>query len=144
MSTHENTSVVRRFNDEVISQGKLDAVDDLMAPAFVDRSPFPGLSADREGVKMLFGGLRRAFPDLTATVHDQVAEGDKVATRKTLAGTHRGDLWGIPATGRQVAFGVIDILRVVDGKMVEHWTVVDQLGLMQQLGVIPAPEGAGE
>lgn len=142
MATEENKAVVRRFNDEVISQGKLDVADELLAPTFVDRSALPGVPANREGVKALFAGFHSAFPDFHVTIHDQVGEGDLVATRKTFTGTHRGDLWGIPATGKQVAFGVIDILRVVDGKMVEHWTVVDQLGLMQQLGVIPPPAQA--
>jgi predicted ester cyclase len=80
-----------------------------------------------------------AFPDLHVTIHDQVAEGNKVVSRKTFHGTHQGELMGSPATGKQVAFDVIDILQLADGKITDHWVVVDQLGLMQQIGVIPAP-----
>src|SRR5947209_16752283 len=104
MSTEENKAVLRQFNDEVVSQGKFEAVDELLGPDFVDRTPFPGVPATREGIKMLFIGLRGAFPDLTSIVHDQIAEGDRVVTRKTLSGTHGGDLWGIPPTGRHVDF----------------------------------------
>jgi len=88
---------------------------------------------------MLFGMLHGAFPDLRVEIHDQVAEGDKVVTRKTFHGTHRGDFMGIPPSGAGVAFDVIDIVRVRNGKMTEHWNVVDALALMTQLGAIPAP-----
>src|SRR5689334_9626243 len=99
MSTEENKAVLRRFNDEVVSAGRFESVDELLAPDFVDHTPFPGVPPTREGITMLFMGLRGAFPDLTATIRDQVADGDRVVTRKMLHGTHRGDLWGIPATG---------------------------------------------
>jgi predicted ester cyclase len=89
---------------------------------------------------MQFAMFFNAFPDLHVVIHDQVAEGDRVVTRKTFHGTHQGDLIGIPATGRSVAFDVIDILRVQNGKITDHWNVVDQLGLMHQIGAIPAPE----
>ena len=86
--------------------------------------------------------FRQAFPDSYFTVEDMVAEGDKVATRKTFHGTHQGEFMGIPPTGQQVSTGLIDVVRIVDGKVVEHWSMGDNLGLMQQLGVIPAPEPA--
>jgi steroid delta-isomerase-like uncharacterized protein len=142
MSTESNKAIVRRVNDELISQGKMAVADELFADGFVDHSAFPGLSPDREGVKMLFTTLRGGFPDLHVTIQDQVAEGDKVVTRKTFHGTHKGELFGIPATGKSVSFGVIDILQICDNHVTDHWTVVDQLGLMQQLGVIPQPEEA--
>jgi steroid delta-isomerase-like uncharacterized protein len=142
MGTEENKAVVRRINDELISQGKTEVADELFAPTFVDHSAFPGVPPTREGVKQLFTMFRAAFPDLHVTIQDQVAEGDKVVTRNTFHGTQHGDLMGIPPSGKQVSFGAIDILRVVDGRAVDHWTVVDQLGLMQQLGVVPTPEEA--
>ncbi len=83
--------------------------------------------------------LRSAFPDLRAAIHDQVAEDDQVVTRKTLSGTHRSDFIGISPTGRAVAFDVIDILRIVRGRTMEHWNVVDFAGLMQQLEAVPPP-----
>jgi steroid delta-isomerase-like uncharacterized protein len=80
--------------------------------------------------------FRNAFPDFRAVIHDLIAEDDKVVTRKTFDGTHEGELLGIPPTGKEVTIELIDILRVADGKITDHWNVVDQLGLMQQLGVI--------
>jgi steroid delta-isomerase-like uncharacterized protein len=102
-------------------------------------SPFGPLSPDRNGVLALFAMLRHAFPDLHAVIHDQAADGDKVWTRKTFHGTHGAEFMGAPASGRAVTFDVIDVVRVRDGKMVEHWNVVDALTLMQQLGAAPVP-----
>ena len=88
--------------------------------------------------------FRQAFPDSYFTVEDMVAEGDKVATRKTFHGTHQGEFMGIPPTGQQVSTGLIDVVRIVDGKVVEHWSMGDNLRMMQQLGVIPTPEQSEE
>ncbi|MGH9418383.1 MAG: ester cyclase, partial [Thermoanaerobaculia bacterium] len=84
---------------------------------------------------MLFAGFHVAFPDLTVTIDEQIADADKVATRKTFRGRHQGPFMGIPATGNTVAFEVIDILTVRDGLVREHRVVLDQLSLLQQLGV---------
>jgi predicted ester cyclase len=92
-------------------------------------------------VKQLFGMLRGAFPDLHAEIQDQTADGDKVWTRKTFKGTHRGDFMGIPPTGKEVAWDVIDIVRMRDGQFIEHWNVVDAMGLMAQLGAVGSPAG---
>ena len=81
--------------------------------------------------------LRAGFPDHDAVVHDQLVDGDKVITRKTFTGTHGGEFLGVPPTGRRVTIGVIDIVRVDDGKIVEHWNVVDLLGALQQMGAAP-------
>jgi predicted ester cyclase len=90
-------------------------------------------------VKQLFTTLRAAFPDLHAEIHEQVADGDKVWTRKTFHGTNDGEFMGALPTGKAVAFDVIDILRLRDGQFTDRWNVVDAMGLMQQLGAIPAP-----
>lgn len=137
MSIEQNKALVRRLVEEAQAAGKLVLVDELLAPDFVDHNPLPGIPPTRTGVKALFGALHAAFPDLQITIHEQLAEGDKVMTRKTFAGTHQGEFLGVPATGKAVRFDVIDILRVVNGKLTDHWNVVDQLALMQQLGVIP-------
>jgi predicted ester cyclase len=108
----------------------------------VDHSPFGPLTPDRDGVLTLFGMLFAAFPDFRAEIHQQFADGDTVITRKTFRGTHRGDFMGIPPSGAEVAFDVIDIVRVRDGQLVEHWNVVDAMALMTQLGAIPAPSDA--
>ena len=142
MSAEHNKAIVRRMVEEAQSRHNLAVVDELFAADFVDHSVPPGLPPSREGVKMQFAMFFAAFPDLHVVIHDQVAEGDEVVTRKTFHGTHQGDLMGIPPSGKPIAFDVIDILRLKDGKITAHWNVVDQLGLMRQIGVIPTPEQA--
>ena len=134
MSVEQNKAIAMRVVDEAQSQHRLEVVDELFAADFVDHCVPPGLPPDREGVKMQFGMFFAAFPDLKVVVDDQVAEGDTVVTRKTFHGTHAGELMGIPPSGRKIAFEVIDILRVRDGKITDHWNVVDQLGLLRQIG----------
>jgi predicted ester cyclase len=143
MSAEHNKAIVRRMVEEVQSQHQIGLVDQLFAADFVDHSVPPGLPPDREGVKMQFAMFFQAFPDLRVVIHEQVAEADRVVTRKTFHGTHQGDLMGIAPSSRPVAFDVIDILRVREGKITDHWNLVDQLGLMRQIGVIPAPEQVG-
>ena len=133
MSAEANKAAVRRLVDEAQSRGDLSVVDELFAEDFVDHSPFPGVPATREGVKMLFGYLRSVFPDLRVRIDEQVADEGKVVTRKTFAGTHQGEFMGAAATGRPVSFEVIDILTFRDGKIAEHRVVFDQLSLRQQL-----------
>lgn len=137
MSREANRLAVRRLVLEAQQGGNLDLVDELLAPDFVDHTPLPGVPPTRDGVKALFAGLRSAFPDLRVAIREQVAEGEKVVTRKTFTGTHEGPFLGIPATGRQVGFEAIDILTFRDGRITEHRVALDQLGLMTQLGVLP-------
>ena len=139
MSAEQNKTLVRRFVDEVQSRGNIDAIDELCAPEFVNHSAPPGVPSNCEGVKQVTATFRRAFPDSYFTIEDMIAEGDKVATRKTFHGTHRGEFMSIPPTGQRVSIGLIDIVRIVDGRVVEHWSMGDNLGMMQQLGVIPQP-----
>jgi steroid delta-isomerase-like uncharacterized protein len=133
----KNKGVMRRFVEEFQSGANESVAEELLAPDFVDHSPFPGVSPDRDGVKRLFAALHVAFPDLRATIHDQIAEGDRVATRKTLRGTHRGEFRGISPTGRAVTFDVIDFVRIEKGRIAEQWNVVDLMGLLQQIGAAP-------
>lgn len=143
MTVQENKAVVRRFIEEVQNKQNLDLVDELFSPDCVDHS---GMAQEGgiEGIKRFFTMINAAFPDAHFTVQDQVAEGDMVVTRKTLRATHTGELFGIPATGKRIEMNVIDILRVVDGKMTDHWAVADQLGMSQQLGVVPPPQPPGQ
>ena len=138
MTTDQNKALVRRLVEEAQAAGNLALVDELLAPDFIDHSPLPSVPPTRDGVRALFAALHAAFPDLQITIHEQLAEGDKVMTRKTFAGTHQGEFLGVPATGRPVQFDVIDILRVANGKLTEHRCLVDQLALLQQLGVVAA------
>ncbi len=139
MSAEDNKALVRRFVDEVQSGGNIDLIDEVCSPGFVNHSAPPGIPADREGIKILTAMFRGAFPDSHFTIEDMVAEGDKVVTRKTFHGTHEGEFMGIPPSGRSVSMGLIDIVRISEGRVVEHWSEGDSLGMMQQLGVIPQP-----
>jgi steroid delta-isomerase-like uncharacterized protein len=138
--TEDNKALNRRFVEEVINQGNTDAIDELIDPGVVDHAAPPGFPTGREGAKQFAAMMRSAFPDLHLTIEDMIAEGDKVVMRSTWSGTHEGEFMGIPATGRRVTVSAIDISRVADGRMVEHWEQSDALGLMQQLGVVPPSE----
>ena len=140
MSAEGNKAIVRRFVEEVQNGGNLAVVDEVAAPDYVNHTSQAGVPANREGLKQLTAMFRRAFPDGRMTIEDMVAEEDRVATRKTFRGTHRGELMGIPPTGRAVAIQLIDIVRLADGKAVESWNAADDLGLLQQLGAL-APLG---
>ncbi len=124
MSEEANKEVVRRFNEEVIQNGRADIFAELMADKFVNRSVPPGAPTGPEGMWNTFQNiLRPAISDLKVAIHDQVAEGDRVTTRKTISGIHTGPLMGVAATGRPIAIDVIDIVRVRDGKYAEHWGI---------------------
>jgi predicted ester cyclase len=117
-----NKAVVRRFNQEVIEQGNVDCFNALMDGNFINRSAPAGMDTGPQGMIWFFNEvLRPAIPDIRVTIHDQVAEGDMVTTRKTISGKQTGQLLGVPATGRMISIEAIDIVRVKDGKYVEHW-----------------------
>lgn len=133
-STEENKELVRRFMEGPLN---LEAVDQFVAPDMIDHSR---RGSGRDGVRQELQRFATAFPDWFATIEDLIAEGDKVVMRGVASGTHRGVFMGIPPTGRRVTVPGIHIMRIVDGKIVEHWAQADFLGMMQQLGVIPRPE----
>ena len=129
--------------EEIFTEGNLDLADDLIAPDFVDHdSAMPEEVHGIEGFKDFVRMFRSAFPDLHVEVQDQVAEGDKVATRWTASGTHEGELAGIPATGNWVEITGMEISRISGGKIAEIWDNYDVMGMMQQIGAIPSPEEA--
>jgi steroid delta-isomerase-like uncharacterized protein len=142
MSIEENKAIARRAYEEVFSKGNFSLADELYASAHVNHFPGnpPGLPSGLEGLKQLIAFYRSAFPDLHFTVEDQIAEGDRVVTRTTSTGTNTGPLMSVPATGKSVVVTGIQIDRIADGKIVETWGNFDQLGLFQQLGIIPAME----
>ena len=136
-------TVIRRYFeaiDEACAQGNADIVDDFLAPDFVEHNPFPGIPPTRDGWKQAFKEFVKGAPGYHA-VEDLIAEGDKVAGRVTACGRHTGEVFGIPATGKDIRVTGIAIWRVRGDRIVEHWHETDQLGLMQQLGVIPPPNG---
>ena len=136
-----NKELARRVYEEVLNNRNVDLLDELVVPDYEEHDPLPGQRTGLEGlkdrVKILIDGLDPQF-----TIEDVIAEGDKVVVRWTNSGTNVGDFLGIPATGRSFRTAGIDIYRVEDGKLAEHWHVVDQLAQMQQLGLLPSPEGA--
>jgi steroid delta-isomerase-like uncharacterized protein len=137
MSTEDNKALVRRFYEEGVHNP--DLFDELLAPTYV--LYFSGSPQPISGIahaKQLMVVYSSAFPDLQCTTEDMVAEGDKVAIRNTWRGTHQGAFQGLPPTGKHVTFTGSDIYRVVGGKIAEQWAELDALGLMQQLGAIPA------
>jgi steroid delta-isomerase-like uncharacterized protein len=139
MSTEENKAVVRRLLD-VWETGNVDLIDELLAPDYVNHSPAsPEQPTGPEGQKEAIIMFRSAIPDLKMVVEDMIAEGDKVVFRNTVEGTHEGELFGIPPTGKRLSVKSMGVERVSDGKIREHWRVTDELGMMQQLGVIPEP-----
>jgi predicted ester cyclase len=134
-----NKRVVERIWDELVNGRRSDALDELVCRNFVDHAPLPGLAADLEGLRQRLQILHRAFPDFHSTIIDLVAEGDKVVAFVLSEGTHQGDFAGVPATGRRFSMQEIQILRIADGKMVEHWQVADLFGMFVQLGLAKSP-----
>ena len=139
MGAAENAALIQRFYDEGWNANDLGVYDELVTPDFVDHQALPGLEPGREGFKMLNVMFRSAFPDVWVTVDQIVADDDKVACRWTSTGTHKGDLFGIPATGNEVKITATVWYRIEDGKLAEGWINRDDVGLMRQLGVIPSP-----
>ena len=139
MPTEANKALVRRFYEE-IDKGNLDAMDDLIGADYLDHNPppVPGLPPGREGLNQAFKLFWKATPGYHR-IEDQIAEGDKVVTRLTSFGKHEGDLPGAPRTGNDMKVTSITIHRIEDGKLVEKWSEKDLLGLLQQIGVMPAP-----
>jgi steroid delta-isomerase-like uncharacterized protein len=138
MSTTENNkAVVSKFVEEVINQNRMDRADDLVLEDFVELDPLPGQRQGRKGLKEVLGMMRAAFPDIHWVVEEMVAEGDTVASRFTWTGTHRGEFLGVPATGRSVVVKGMVLDQLAGGKMSKSRILMDSLGMMQQLGVVP-------
>lgn len=130
-----NMATFRRAIDEGWNSGNVAVIDELFAPDFIEHQA--GIGPGREGVKESIRSLRSAFPDIHLVFDAVVAAGDLVWARLTAAGTHEGPFLGAPATGRHMSVDVIDVVRVVDGRIVEHWGVADRLGVAQQVGAVP-------
>lgn len=144
MSTEQNRALVQRLYD-AFNSGDPERLDDVLGGDYVHHDP--NLPAEMQrglgAYKQRFAAFPTAFPGFRLTVEDLVAEGDRVAVRWTFRGTNRGELMGIPATGKEVTFTAISIHRVAGDKIAESWVNFDAMGMMQQLGAVPAPSGAG-
>jgi steroid delta-isomerase-like uncharacterized protein len=136
-----NKAIFRRLHD-AINTGDAElistTIDEVTEPDVLIRTPLPLEETGARAIKEVFASLHRAFPDLHISVEDLVEEGDKVVSRNSVTGTHRGEYMGLPATGRVVAYNEIFIFRFVNGRIAETWGVVDVFSQMQQLGVISA------
>src|SRR6478672_6724937 len=133
-------AVVRRNTEEVQGRGNFALFEQLFADNFLDHTPQAGRTPDKDGARQLYKILRTAFPDFHADIHWQLADGDRVTTYKTYHGTHRGEFLGVAPTGRKVQFETVDVMRVQNGKIAEHWGVANLFSLMQQLGAWPAKQ----
>lgn len=133
----EAHTIARRYFEEVWNQGRLEVVDELLSPTYINHTPSVGQPAPGpDGLKPIVAAIRRAFPDLHFAIEDLIVGPESVVIRTTMTGTHDGDLFGIPPTHRKVRVMQIQIERVKDGRIVEHWRVTDELTLMRQLGVV--------
>ena len=144
MSEEENKALVRREIEELFNHtGDLDVAGEVYAPDFVGHDPtMPEGLQGIEAARQFAAGMRSAFPDLTCTIEEQIAEGEKVVTRWSASGTHQGETEGLGSpTGNQMEITGISIERISEGKVVESWDNYDAMGMMQQLGHIPSPEG---
>jgi steroid delta-isomerase-like uncharacterized protein len=136
MST-ENKTIGRRWAELWNANVDLALVDELVAPDFVSHSAPPGLAPGREGVKQWVSIFHKAFPDIYSRAEDVIAEGDKVVERFTAGGTHQGEFFGISPTGKKATTSGINIFRIANGQIVEHWGNSDDLGMLRQFGIIP-------
>lgn len=136
----DGTGLIERFYKEIIEGGNLALIDELATDDYVDHEEaLPGQPPGLDGVRYFVNAIRTAFPDISVkTIEASLADGNLEACHVVLTGTNRGEMAGMPATGKSVEFGSTDIIRVKDGKVAEHWGTTDNLGLMQQLGAIPA------
>lgn len=143
MEQDRNKAALHRLPEEVLNQGKFDVVDEVIAPDAITHTPIPGYPATRAGQKQFMKDMRQAFPDVHYKVDTEVAEGDLVAQHVTGSGTMRGPFMGMQPSNKHATWTEVHICRMRNGQIVEHWGEVDQLGMLQQLGFIPAQQPAG-
>ena len=130
--------MAQRWFGEVMSEGKIETIDELCAPDYVEHDPFPGTSADLAGLKEGITQIRSAFPDMQVSADEIIEEGDRLAVRSTMRATHEGDFMGVPGSGKKVEVANYDFVRFENDMAVEHWGVIDSAALMEQIGAVPA------
>ncbi len=137
MPTAPTNSFIRRIFDKGFNQGNLAVVDEVLSPNHIAHNAIGGAPNGPHGLKLLIAMFRTAFPDLHCTVEDEIHEGDKFSARWTMSGTHQGLFLGNPPTGKRVRVPGLIFGRTMDGKVAEDWTIIDQMGMLQQLGLVP-------
>jgi len=141
MTPAEIKAAGAEFLETVMNQGNVAALDQFMAPTFVDHSPYPGAPPTAEGMKGSITQFRSALPDLHYTIDDEIVEGDTLVHMITGHGTMTGPLMGIPPTGKSATWREVHIVKLEGSQITGAWSVVDQLGMLVQLGIVPAPGG---
>ena len=141
MPTDRSDSLIRRIFEEAFNQGSLAVVDELLSSDHFAHTAFGGAPNGPQGLKWLIAMFRTAFPDIHCTVEDEIRVADQFAAHWTMRGTHKGSFLGNPPTGRPVVVQGIIFARTENGQMVEDWTLIDELGILQQLGLVPPPSG---
>jgi len=136
MSTEQNKALIRKHFESINNKDLKSALTQI-SPCLVDHGLRRSLPLGPQGMRIFFDLQFSAFPDLHATIDDMIAEGDKVVARVTICGTNHGSFMGMPPTGKQATWSLIDISRIANGKMVEHWVEIDTISLMRQLGIVP-------
>jgi steroid delta-isomerase-like uncharacterized protein len=139
LSTNRTDSLIRRMFENAFNQGTFAVVDELVAPDGVTHTPSWGMPNTRQGLKQLIAMFRTAFPDLHCTVEDEISAGDKVAAHWTIRGTHKGPVLGNRPTNRPIVVQGIIFARIESGRIAEGWALLDQMGMLQQLGIVPPP-----
>lgn len=134
----QNKALVRRLFEEAFNKRNMSVIDALLGVNYVNHD-FPAPAPGIEGFKQVVALFTTAFPDMRVTIEEELAEGDKIITRGYFTGTHKGVFQNIPPTGKSIKVKYIDIWRIEKGKLVENWVQMDQLGMLQQLGVVPMP-----
>ena len=137
--TTETQKMIERIPLEVLNNNKFELIDQLYSTNYVEHTPQPGVAPTREGFMQFAIGLKKAFPDLRYTIEDSIESGDKIVHRLTASGTMKADFAGMPATGKHATWTEIHIGRVVNGRLTEHWGLIDQLAMLVKLGVIHSP-----
>ena len=139
----EGVELIQRFYDELLGEGNLDALDELVTDDVVDHEQgLPGQPEGKEGVVFFVNAIRDAFSDIKGTVGQSIEDGEMACAQVTITGRHTGDWMGVPASDKSFEIECIDIIRLEDGKCAEHWGVTDNLGLLMQIGAIPEPAQA--
>lgn len=136
MPEKENENIVRRIFDELLNGDNVDVAEEIISANYVEHAPLPGQATGVEGLKERVSMLRSAFPDFHYVIEDLISGGDKVVSRWTMHGTHQGEFMGLSPTGKQIEVSGIDIYRISERKVAEHWHEMDMLGMMQQLGIV--------
>ncbi len=140
--SNELKSLARRIAEEMFNQGRLEVADEVFTPDFIDHAAPPGVPAGTAGLKGFVQSVRQAFPDFHYEILHEVVEGDLYVQHVRASGTMQGDFAGMPASGKRAEWEEMHMVRPEGDKLVEHWGVIDQLGMLQQLGLAPAPSSS--